>query len=77
MDIRVWWPLLDAETRDWLIEHNGEPLPPTVVDGIKAAAGGTTDSHSWANESPHGLQLSDGAVDWIETVANGEDPSAS
>jgi len=76
MDIRVWWPMLDAETREWLMEHNGEPLPPNVAD-VVTAAGGTTDSRNRANESSSSLQLSDEAVDWIESVANGEDPSAS
>ncbi|MDQ0729821.1 hypothetical protein [Arthrobacter sp. B1I2] len=77
MDIQAWWPLLDAETRDWLIEHNGEPLPPKVVAGIMAAAGGTTDSRWWASESADGPELSDDAVDWIEGVTNDEDPTAS
>ncbi|MGY4543624.1 hypothetical protein ACVWY0_003564 [Arthrobacter sp. UYNi723] len=32
MNILEWWPLVDAETRDWLIEHNGQPLPLNVAD---------------------------------------------
>ncbi|MCY1222036.1 hypothetical protein D9M72_341130 [compost metagenome] len=43
MKILEWWPLVDAETRGWLIEHNGEPLPPNVVADIMAVTGGTTD----------------------------------
>ncbi|MBT2585649.1 hypothetical protein [Arthrobacter sp. ISL-95] len=77
MDIQVWWPLLDAETRDWLIEHNGEPLPPEVVTRIMAATGGTSDSRWWASGSADGPQLSDEAVDWIEGVANDEGPTGS
>jgi hypothetical protein len=75
MKIFEWWPLVDAETRDWLIEHNGEPLPPHVIDDIMAATGGTSDSEWWAGESD-GPQLSDEAVDWIEAIANDEEPTA-
>ncbi|MDR6987941.1 hypothetical protein J2Y66_002439 [Paenarthrobacter nitroguajacolicus] len=77
MDIREWWPLLNAETRDWLIDHNGEPLPPNVVARIMTATGGTTDSRWWASESTDGPHLSDEAVDWIEGVANDEDSTVS
>ncbi|HKU10662.1 MAG TPA: hypothetical protein VJQ61_05475 [Sinomonas sp.] len=31
MDIREWWPKLRPETRNWLIEHNGEKLPSGVL----------------------------------------------
>ncbi|MBT2588386.1 hypothetical protein J7I86_21510 [Arthrobacter sp. ISL-95] len=75
--MQAWWPSLDAETRDWLIEHNGEALPPKVVARIMAATGGTTDSRWWASESTDGPQLSDEAVDWIEGVANDEGPAVS
>ncbi len=67
---------VDAETRGWLIEHNGEPLPPHVIAHIMAVTGGTTDSEWWAGESADGPQLSDEAVDWIEAVANDEEPTA-
>jgi hypothetical protein len=76
MNIPEWWPLVDAETRNWLIEHNGEPLPPNVIADIRAVTGGTTDSEWWADESADGPQLSDEAVDWIEAVANDEEPTA-
>jgi hypothetical protein len=76
INILEWWPLVDAETRDWLIEHNGEPLPPNVIADIMVVTGGTTDSEWWAGESADGPQLSDEAVDWIEAVANDEEPTA-
>ena len=75
MNILEWWPLVGAETRGWLIEHNGEPLPPHVIADIMAVTGGTTDSGWWAGESADGPQLSDEAVDWIEAVANDEEPT--
>ncbi|WP_245531463.1 hypothetical protein [Arthrobacter globiformis] len=40
MSISKWWPLFQAGTRTWLIEHNGEPLPPPVKatsPGLRAA----------------------------------------
>ena len=76
MNIFEWWPLVDADTRGWLIEHNGEPLPPHVIADIMAATGGATDSGWWAGESEDGPHLSDEAVDWIEAVANDEEPTA-
>lgn len=74
MKIVEWWPRVQAETRDWLIDHNGEPLPPHVCADILAVTGGTTDPEWWAGESAEGPQLSDEAVDWIEAVANDEEP---
>lgn len=76
MNIQQWWLLVEAETRDWLIEHNGEPLPPKVIADIMAVTDGTTDPQWWAGESEGGPQLSDEAVDWIEAVANDEEPTA-
>ena len=76
MNIPEWWPLVDAETRSWLMEHNGEPLPPHVITGIMAVTGGRTDPGWWAGESEDGPQLSDQAVDWIEAAANDEDLTA-
>jgi hypothetical protein len=76
MEILEWWPLVDVETRGWLIEHNGEPLPRHVIADIMAVTGGRTDSGWWAGESLDGPRLSDEAVDWIEAVANDEEPTA-
>ena len=76
MNVHEWWPLVDAETRGWLIQHNGESLPPHVIADIMAVTGGTTDSDWWAGESADSPQLSDESVDWIETVANDEEPTA-
>jgi hypothetical protein len=75
MKMTTWWPLVGAETRAWLIEHNGETLPPPVVTEIMAVTGGSTDPEWWAGESADRPRLTDGAVDWIEAVANGEEPT--
>jgi len=75
MNISEWWPLVDADTRDWLIEHNGEPLSQHVIADILAVTGGNTDPEWWAGGSDDGSQLSDNAVDWIEAVANDEEPT--
>ena len=73
MDIATWWPLLTAESRDWLIEHNGEPVDPSVKDEILALNGGETHPGWWAGESTGGgSELTDAAIDWIEECANGE-----
>lgn len=73
MDIATWWPLLSADSRDWLVEHNGEPLDPSVRDEILAVNGGETNPDWWAGESTDGeSELTDSAIDWIEEFANGE-----
>lgn len=75
MKLHEWWPLVSAETRKWLIAHNGETLTPPVTTEIMSATGGATESGWWAGQPADGLQLTDAAVDWIEAVANGESPA--
>lgn len=77
MRINEWWPELGAETRKWLIEHNGEAVPPNVVEEIRSVEGVATADMSWVGATlPDGFFLSDDAVDWIEAVANGEHPGS-
>jgi hypothetical protein len=76
MNIEEWWPKLRPATRDWLIEHNGEEIPSSVLSEITEVAGAMSSGTSWIGEnSPSGVLLSDEAVDWIEEVANNENPS--
>ena len=74
MKIHEWWPRVSPATRNWLIAHNGEPLTPLVTSEIMSATGGATEPGWWAGDSTDGPHLTDGAVDWIEAIANGEDP---
>jgi hypothetical protein len=71
-----WWSLVSEETRHWLIAHNGEPLTPPITSDIMSVTRGATGSEWWAGESADGSHLTDAAVDWIEAVANGEDPES-
>ncbi|MGO4384890.1 hypothetical protein [Specibacter sp. RAF43] len=74
MDIENWWPLLDPATRQWLMDNNGDVVPPGVLDQITAVAGHPEVDASWAGDSvPEGFLLSDEAIDWIEDTANDED----
>ncbi len=76
MSIEQWWPRLTPETRGWLIEHNGEALPTDVLNELARVGAEMTREAWWVGEHrPDGLHLSDDAVDWIDAVANGEDPS--
>jgi hypothetical protein len=75
MDISQWWPLVRPDTREWLIAHNGEPLAAPIIDDIFSATKGTADPGWWAGESPEGPLLTDEAVEWIEAVANEEQPA--
>ena len=77
MSMEVWWPKLPSETRDWLIEHNGEALPASVIQEVTRAGGSITSDDWWVGQNDSaGFYLSDAAVDWIEEVANGEMPEA-
>ncbi len=77
MSMEVWWPRLVPETQDWLIAHNGEAVPGSVIREITRAGGSVTADAWWVGQNgPTGLYLSDAAVDWIEAVANEEMPEA-
>ena len=72
MDIELWWPRLTPSTREWLMQNNGDTVPPEVVEEIMRAGGEVaTDNDS----EQSGVYLSDDDVDWIETVANEEEPT--
>jgi len=76
MEIESWWPLITEHSRAWLVAHNGEPLDPSVRRDIFEVADQDADPSWWAGESTAGLsELTDAAIDWIEAVANGEDPA--
>ena len=71
MDFAQIWPHLHISSRSWLIEHNGEPLPDDLIAEILGVTGGEQNPQWWAGPSVEGeTQLTDEAVDWIETVAN-------
>ena len=75
MGVQEWWPKLAATTREWLIAHNGEPLPSHVIADI-AWAGATVNAEQWWVEKRAGTKffLSDAATDWVEAIANNERP---
>lgn len=74
MRIENWWPLLDSPTRQWLINNNGDVVPPSILAKITAVTGQPTAEDSWGGDSTaEGFFLSDEAVDWIEETANSED----
>ncbi|MEP7034430.1 MAG: hypothetical protein ABI662_09665 [Dermatophilaceae bacterium] len=77
MSIEVWWSMLPPETRDWLIAHNGEVVPASVISEITRAGGSVTSDAWWVgrNEAT-GFYFSDAAIDWVEEVANGEMPES-
>ena len=75
MSIEACWPRLRQQSRDYLIDNNGDVVPPDLVDEI-ARAGGIINTEAWwvGQNGPAGLLLSDEAIDWIDEVANGETP---
>lgn len=71
MELPEIWPLLRTSSRSWLIEHNGEPIPDDLIAEILSVTGGEPDVQWWTGPSVEGqTQLTDEAIDWIETVAN-------
>jgi hypothetical protein len=70
MRITEAWPLLQPSTREWLIEHNGEPLTPEIAAEIVALTGDA--GSAMMDDTSDGALLADEAVDWIETIANDE-----
>lgn len=74
MDPEQWWPSVSDDTRRWLIEHNGEPVPDDVIGEITKAGGVVTADAWWVDEvgEDGAVVLSDAAVDWIEAIANSE-----
>jgi len=75
MSVGDWWPKLRPETREWLIANNGDAVPGPLVDEIVAVGGPMREDPWWIlDENPEGPVMPDSAVDWIEEVANGEDP---
>jgi hypothetical protein len=73
MNIENWWPLLSSSTQQWLIDNNGDVVPPSILDQITAVAGHPTAEASWvADNIAEEFLLSDQAIDWIEEAANNE-----
>ncbi|MBK8460879.1 MAG: hypothetical protein WAS07_02520 [Micropruina sp.] len=63
MSIEVWWPKIPKKSRQFLVANNGDAVPGDIVAQIVRAGGEISGSY-----------LSDEAVDWVEAVANGEEP---
>lgn len=63
MSIDLWWLKIRQESRQWLVENNGDAVPGDIQLEILRAGG-----------EINGSYLSDEAVDWVEAVANAEDP---
>ncbi|SDY54875.1 hypothetical protein [Herbiconiux ginsengi] len=75
MEIEEWWPKLSPTTREWLADNNGDAVPPAIVDDIIRVAGPISADAWWFGESDaSGFFFSDAGVDWIESVANDENP---
>ncbi|AYJ48122.1 hypothetical protein [Rhodococcus sp. P1Y] len=70
MNVEQWWPEITQESREWLVEHNGEPVDEGVRADILSITGGDT-APTWVVGEP---MLTDRTVDWIEAVANDETP---
>jgi hypothetical protein len=72
-----WWSRLKPATRAWLIDNNGDAVPDDVATEV-ATAGGPVAAEVAAENGPQpGLFYPDDIVDWVEEIANDEDPLGS
>ncbi|WP_253182782.1 hypothetical protein [Arthrobacter sp. SW1] len=75
LDMAKWWLRLTPDTREWLINNNGDAVPRHIIAEIVEAGGSISSEAWWSGETtPEGFHFSDEAVDWIETAANSELP---
>lgn len=76
MNIEHWWPKLTPSTRAWLIQNNGDVVPPDIVAETSSVGGCGNPEEWWVGQiGPAGFFISDDAIDWIEELANDEDPT--
>ena len=77
MDIEDWWPRLRPESRQWLIDNNGDVVRGDIVAEIRQVAAPMSPDAWWVGQDgPTGFSLSDRATDWIEAAANEEEPES-
>jgi hypothetical protein len=72
-----WWSRLEPATREWLIANNGDAVPERVATEVTAAGGPVAMEPTCGDDTEPGLLYPDEIVDWIEEIANAEDPQAS
>ncbi|MDQ0732207.1 hypothetical protein [Arthrobacter sp. B1I2] len=74
MSIREWWPRLEPSTQQWLIDNNGDVIPPQIFARIVGAGGPAAGDPWWREDGEsEGPLLPDEAVGWVEETANNED----
>ncbi|WP_407709169.1 hypothetical protein ACJJV6_13395 [Arthrobacter nitrophenolicus] len=76
MGIEQWWTRLQPSTREWLIENNGGVVPEDVVAEIARAGGPAGTDPWWAGQDEEpGHYFPDETIDWVEAMANDENPA--
>jgi hypothetical protein len=76
MNLEGWWPKVAPSTREWLIQNNGDVVPPKILAEIAEAGGSVNPADWWVGQiGPTGFFISEEAIDWIEEMANDESPS--
>jgi hypothetical protein len=63
IDIKQWWARLDETSKQWLIDHNGEALPGSLVAKIVNAGGPVMGDAWWSHQDgASGFYLPDDAA---------------
>lgn len=63
MNIEEWWLKLEPATREWLVANNGDVIPVDIIGKLTKAGRSTSTA-----------QFGDDEIDWIEAIANDEEP---
>lgn len=76
-DLEQWWPRLNASTQQWLVDNNGDAVPPEIQQEIRSVGGSLASEDWWAETGePSGVYFSDAGIDWIEAAGNEEIPGS-
>ena len=74
MSNEQWWSKLGPATREWLVANNGDAVPERVAAEVVAAGGPVAVEQTGGDGALPGLYFPDEILDWVEEIANSEDP---
>ncbi|SDK46146.1 hypothetical protein SAMN04487913_101307 [Arthrobacter sp. ok362] len=77
MSNEQWWSKLQPATREWLIANNGAAVPERVANEVAAVGGPVAVKQAGEDDTQPGLFYPDEILDWVEEIANNEDPEDS
>lgn len=73
MGIETIWPLLSADTRDWLIANNGDAVPADIAAEIDEAVDASGSDEVWAADDDIVVRPADEVTDDDTDIDDDED----